>query len=598
MWDGFGSVFSGVINSFLSARVRNLTYCVTRWPHGFYAGINGTSMFEFVGGPLYGPLALNITPASPRGTGVGRVVPEFKGRRGSSHPGWHGSILSWFDDWGCSPAAVTAIADLRKFYFSARKPRLIWYTAVSDGPTLALHIRQQHAKHHPTQLNASTVVACVRNAVHTMAATSHQPPASVALHVFSEGGSETLAYLQEFSPQLHLSLQPSSEELWKVASGSTISSQTEKLQLTFHHMVAANGLIVARSTMSWSAALMSKGRIFSMYSPDTSRPDWFAKTHGRIEECGPALSLESSRRKDATKGGSCGKRSAAGTRVALLVAGQIVDEHSLAGLGSIAKHVVQPLLATGAVVSMLLCTSENVRTNASLSAALEERSKPLRALTRLEFRSVAFAAKDPYERHSLCFHRLEAGVKAAAAFVLSTRPDLCLCGALPPVAQWSHDSISSRARLYAGMQRLHVGHVSLISATLGRNRKVKNNTCPFRIEKKACLSPDDMLYIVPGPLAAAAYRAQRDSWPLDGMGRTVSGKQAERGIGNRSCPGQCQDPCHLAETHLGHAWQTAGLGSTVMPVCATLARELPRHSCARHTTQRDWESQSFQCSGP
>ena len=97
--------------------------------------------------------------------------------------------------------------------------------------------------------------------------------------------------------------------------------------------------------------------------------------------------------------------------------------------------------------------------------------------------------------------------------------------------------------------------------------------CPFSMPiydgieaRRPCFTPDDMLFFMPSAMAAAAANASHDAWPTRWQHTTAAtrlrvphapSKFADSTI---RCPGQCQDPCRFPESHLGHAWQAAGLG--------------------------------------
>ena len=91
--------------------------------------------------------------------------------------------------------------------------------------------------------------------------------APVRLHVFSEGTSgrvrarSSLSYLAPLNATLHL----------------TWPAGYSPLKDTFHHMVAADALILAKSSLSWSAAFLSTGRVFAPF-----------RANHRIERCVPS----------------------------------------------------------------------------------------------------------------------------------------------------------------------------------------------------------------------------------------------------------------------------------------------------------------------
>ena len=92
------------------------------------------------------------------------------------------------------------------------------------------------------------ILACVR----TVMARS---PSHAKLHVFSQGSPSDFDFLGSWRPRLHIE-----EE-----QGANREAQTRAIASVFHHLVSADALIIAKSSLSQTAGYLSQGRV---YTPD------------------------------------------------------------------------------------------------------------------------------------------------------------------------------------------------------------------------------------------------------------------------------------------------------------------------------------------
>ena len=230
--DGFGAQFASLLSVYSWARRHGLRYCTSTWAR--MTGARASELFAFVGGPLYGPPALNVTPRLVERHAILASQPP----RNANESAWH-------------PSA-------RRFYHVAPKPTLRWF-ARTPGKHLAVHVRRGDVSHKSMSdrwLSNGLITLCVIHALGTLqregraAAAGGESPTSLprhdasapwTVHIFSQGKSTSeFGSLQNLpGVQFHLN---------------------EPLQDTFNHMVMADGLVMAASTLSDVAAWLMAGR--------------------------------------------------------------------------------------------------------------------------------------------------------------------------------------------------------------------------------------------------------------------------------------------------------------------------------------------------
>ena len=229
-WDGFGAQYAAMMSTYSWARRTGRTYCTTPWRE-LEHGINGSHMFRLVGGSFYGP------PSSSSTTAATEKHMELSWLR-ISNESWHPS--------------------LRDFYFAAGpKPRLRW---AAPGPHLAVHVRRGDVSYKamPGRFVSNGLIAqCVINVTRRIRGAS--------VHIFSEGLREDFGSLLKV-PRVYFHLN------WP-------------LDLTFHHLVMADALIMAKSTMSDCAAFLNSGRVFEQPSTGGGGQLHYMHRGLRIETC-------------------------------------------------------------------------------------------------------------------------------------------------------------------------------------------------------------------------------------------------------------------------------------------------------------------------
>ena len=168
-------------------------------------------MFEFVGGPLYGP------PALPNTRAIESLHSEFE--------------QSANDD---------TFARIRAFYHSSPRPALRYFAPGSKS--IAVHVRRGDVtpKDAERWTDITDIAACVARVIEELEG------AEATVHVFSDGTAEQLAGLQQYRPVLHL---------------------RDNIKTAFHHMVEADALIMAKSSLSGTAAILrSRGWNFPAHA--------------------------------------------------------------------------------------------------------------------------------------------------------------------------------------------------------------------------------------------------------------------------------------------------------------------------------------------
>lgn len=205
--DGFGAQYLALMSVFAFSLATNTTFCITPWSHVQHGvdsmddGNGALGMFSFVGGHLYGPQAVSST------------------RR-------FDSLYSHFEDYA---NRTDAIARIRSFYFATPKPHLHYYS--SGKKSIAVHVRRGDVTPKDVQrwTSIEMVSACVASVIKVFAG------APTAVHIFSDGTREQLSGLDMYHPHLHL---------------------RDNIKTAFHHMVQADVLIMAKSSLSGTAAIL------------------------------------------------------------------------------------------------------------------------------------------------------------------------------------------------------------------------------------------------------------------------------------------------------------------------------------------------------
>lgn len=232
---GFGARYAALISTLVWSRRRRLPYCASPWRLMDH-GANASALFELVGGPRYGP------PAT-RSTAVVEDRHALLARANAS-------------------TDAAAIADVRQHYWATPKPALRWYGGAA-ARHVAVHVRRGDVgdKLQRGRFTSNGLVAhCALTALRSF------ERARTHLHIFSEG---TLA---DFGPL---------RKVWEPSR--TFWHLNQPLADSFQHMVAADALVVAKSSLSDCAALLSRGRVFG--APPVGGQIRWMQRHFALHEC-------------------------------------------------------------------------------------------------------------------------------------------------------------------------------------------------------------------------------------------------------------------------------------------------------------------------
>ena len=258
--DGFGSQYLSLISVYVFSMLTNRTYCATPFhvvPHftaiGDAVHLDAGQLFSFIGGMRYGPLARPETPRKYTAVDdVAQLAPDLRAYHRAAP-----QVRAWYD-------ASSS---------QHRKPWQLRYRPVDFN--IALHIRRGDVapggavpKPHLVTSDMD-IAACVETVMRMIAPSSSSSSRAIALHVFSQGESSDFAYLGRWRPKLHI------EQRANLSS----RGQTKAVASIFHHMVSADALIIAKSSLSVVAGYLSSGRVFT---PERTRAP---SVIGRLERC-------------------------------------------------------------------------------------------------------------------------------------------------------------------------------------------------------------------------------------------------------------------------------------------------------------------------
>merc|ERR1719483_312027 len=223
--DGFGMQYFFLMTLYLKTLIENSTLCPHVW-HTMHHGQNPEDLFYFVGGDRYGPPPNERTEWRSNSTDIeGKwLKPKF----------YH--LISQTCEFA------------RKQYFSAPKPDLIFYR--KNDFNIAIHIRRgdvtvAHNMKHPPKYFKHRYVknAIYEDCISELKMVYKDIGEKLKFHIFSEGPKE------EFQTILD-------------AHSDAILHLYSDLKLTFHHMVMAHAIVVARSSFSKTAGFLSIGDVF------------------------------------------------------------------------------------------------------------------------------------------------------------------------------------------------------------------------------------------------------------------------------------------------------------------------------------------------
>lgn len=207
--DGFGAQYAAMASVYSWARRRRRPYCTSQWKAMEHpTGSTPPALFHFVGGPAYGPPASNSTLGFSE---QHMPLAMLRNRTAAWHP------------------------DIRDFYHAAwPKPPLQWFAPGTFN--LAVHVRRGDVRMttgHDRFMSNGLVAQCILGALSSL-------PRAAGVHVFSQGERVDFGVLQKVPRvQFHLNAP---------------------LALTFHHLVHADALVMAASTLSDMAAFLAAGR--------------------------------------------------------------------------------------------------------------------------------------------------------------------------------------------------------------------------------------------------------------------------------------------------------------------------------------------------
>jgi hypothetical protein len=244
--DGFGAQYMALLSVYAFATFTNRTFCASPFlelahstKHGRAMALDSWDLYNFVGGPSFGPIAVPTTPMKYS------AVPELLRHAAPDVTPYHqvaGLARQFYDAASNKPA-------LR--HFQRGRYNVVLHLRAGnvgpDGNGYAVRALSNRSRWIPR----AKVASCVR-------AVMQRAPQNAALHVFSQGTLSEFGFLAQWKPVLHIEA-PTDAAIVRADSAAV----THTVKSIFHHMVEADALITARSSLSLAAAFLSRGHVFS-----------------------------------------------------------------------------------------------------------------------------------------------------------------------------------------------------------------------------------------------------------------------------------------------------------------------------------------------
>ena len=237
---------------FVYSRLAGIDFCSTPWGH-LQHGVDGFSMFKFIGGDRYGPY-ISLSKENAQGITVLKADRIMQYPNADRHDS--GFVSS-----------VRSIARRHYLSSSATKPPLKYFD--DRYINVAIHVRRgdimnKHlfgSKYEFRTIHDKDYLSCARGLVEHLNSTSTisgtgRLQKRLAFHIFSDGLKEDLHALSLGITRLNVGGSPTTLHLNSLPSGSSPSAVTQALKLTFHHLVNADILIISRSSLSQAAAFL------------------------------------------------------------------------------------------------------------------------------------------------------------------------------------------------------------------------------------------------------------------------------------------------------------------------------------------------------
>ena len=291
--DGFGEHYAAMIIAYAYAKATNATYCTTPWHefgHMAHVGgpwrANAAILWHFVGGDMFGERCVRFTkkqlshscflgPKSSACNDVDNrqlartVCGEDRLSMGASAANIPKGVAPWGMTWmhgvakfkrEVSDAAwKMAKSNAHKFYLVHEKKDLLKYFDPSMAvANLAVHIRRgdlanqnlpvQKTRYRRDEVSDSTEIGCITQALDAMGGEFGGDTSQILVHIFSEGDPMQFAEHQRV-------LEPMSAGV-QVHVAPDADANSYELRAAFHHMVDADGLLIAESSLSAAAMLL------------------------------------------------------------------------------------------------------------------------------------------------------------------------------------------------------------------------------------------------------------------------------------------------------------------------------------------------------
>lgn len=220
--DGFGAQYTSLMAGYLNAVAQNKTFCVSPFRLLLH-WVDPKEAFEFVGGYAYSDYQAIGTAGRDNGS--------------TDTPMIHGQ--SW-EAIGSYPEVAQRI---REFYLSTPKPPLIHYN--DSEVSFAWHVRRGDVSTHANNARYTSNQQIMDGLINLQ---RFSGDIMKTVHLFSEGNPEDFDDIVKFCEKQSFNCKVHVEnDIWS----------------TYHHMVMADVLVAAQSSLSLGAALINTGKTYN-----------------------------------------------------------------------------------------------------------------------------------------------------------------------------------------------------------------------------------------------------------------------------------------------------------------------------------------------
>jgi len=245
--DGFGAEWTAMLTLYNYARNHNISFCASGWNSRLDRDVNGSALFSFIGGRLYGP-----PPRDNKASNARRMSQT------------------------CNQVLSRQVREeVRYFYWHAEDPKPeLTYFAGDDPASLrvAWHVRRGDVL-DSCESNCGWRLLNDAQIKHGMDVLRHRYGDRLQrIHIFTDGRPDEFKDVLHFcsaknlSCELHAGQSLPTSAVERAAGIGQSAVEKRDVAADFHHMASADVLVMARSTFSGMAGVINAKDVFDAHA--------------------------------------------------------------------------------------------------------------------------------------------------------------------------------------------------------------------------------------------------------------------------------------------------------------------------------------------